>query len=55
MLARRLTTILPAMPLAAAIETTRMYSITGLTPSSYHSSLLPSYISWQADKPPIVG
>ena len=31
MLARRLTTILPAMTLAEAIETTRIYRITGLT------------------------
>ena len=31
MLARRLTTILPAIPLAEAIETTRIHSIAGLT------------------------
>jgi predicted ATPase with chaperone activity len=31
MLARRLTTILPAMTLAEAIETTRIHRITGLT------------------------
>jgi magnesium chelatase family protein len=31
MLARRLTTILPAMTLAEAIETTRIHSVTGLT------------------------
>jgi magnesium chelatase family protein len=31
MLARRLTTILPAMTLAEAIETTRVHSIAGLT------------------------
>ena len=31
MLARRLTTILPAMTLAEAIETTRMHSVVGLT------------------------
>jgi magnesium chelatase family protein len=31
MLARRLTTILPAMTLAEAIETTRIHSIAGLT------------------------
>jgi magnesium chelatase family protein len=31
MLARRLTTILPAMPPAEAIETTRIHSIAGLT------------------------
>jgi magnesium chelatase family protein len=31
MLARRLTTILPAMPLAEAIETTRIHRVTGLT------------------------
>jgi predicted ATPase with chaperone activity len=30
MLARRLTTILPAMPLAEAIETTRIYCVAGL-------------------------
>ena len=31
MLARRLTTILPAMTLAEAIETTRFHSVAGLT------------------------
>jgi magnesium chelatase family protein len=31
MLARRLTTILPAMTLAEAIETTRIHSVAGLT------------------------
>jgi Magnesium chelatase, subunit ChlI len=31
MLARQLTTILPAMTLAEALETTRIYSIAGLT------------------------
>jgi magnesium chelatase family protein len=31
MLARRLTTILPDMPLAEAIETTRIHSVAGLT------------------------
>jgi magnesium chelatase family protein len=31
MLARRLTTILPAMTLAQAIETTRIHSVAGLT------------------------
>jgi magnesium chelatase family protein len=31
MLARRVTTILPAMALAEAIETTRIYSVAGLT------------------------
>jgi hypothetical protein len=31
MLARRLTTILPAMTLAKAIETTRIHSVAGLT------------------------
>jgi magnesium chelatase family protein len=31
MLARRLTTILPAMPLAEAMETTRIHRVTGLT------------------------
>jgi len=31
MLARRLTTILPAMPLAEAIETTRVHRVAGLT------------------------
>src|ERR671925_342528 len=31
MLARRLTTILPAMTLAEAVETTRIYSVAGLT------------------------
>jgi magnesium chelatase family protein len=31
MLARRLTTILPAMPLAEAIETTRIHRVPGLT------------------------
>jgi magnesium chelatase family protein len=31
MLARRLTTILPAMTLAGAIETTRIHSVAGLT------------------------
>jgi magnesium chelatase family protein len=31
MLARRLTTILPAMTLAEAIETTRILSVAGLT------------------------
>jgi magnesium chelatase family protein len=31
MLARRLTTILPAMPLAEAIETTRIHRVAGLT------------------------
>src|SRR5690606_20682866 len=31
MLARRLTTILPAMTLAEAIETTRVHSVAGLT------------------------
>src|SRR5215510_3091594 len=31
MLARRLTTILPAMTLAEAIETTRLHSVAGLT------------------------
>ena len=31
MLARRLTTILPAMSLAEAIETTRIHSVAGLT------------------------
>ena len=31
MLARRLTTILPAMSLAEAIETTRIHRVTGLT------------------------
>ena len=31
MLARRLTTILPAMPLAEAVETTRIHSVAGLT------------------------
>jgi predicted ATPase with chaperone activity len=31
MLARRLTTILPAMTLAEAIETTRMHRVAGLT------------------------
>jgi magnesium chelatase family protein len=31
MLARRLTTILPAMTLAEALETTRIHSIAGLT------------------------
>jgi magnesium chelatase family protein len=31
MLARRLTTILPAMTLAEAIETTRIYRVAGLT------------------------
>jgi len=31
MLARRLTTILPAMTLAEAIETTRIHSLAGLT------------------------
>jgi Magnesium chelatase, subunit ChlI len=31
MLARRLTTILPAMTLAAALETTRIHSVAGLT------------------------
>jgi magnesium chelatase family protein len=31
MLARRLTTILPAMPLAEALETTRIHSVAGLT------------------------
>jgi magnesium chelatase family protein len=31
MLARRLTTILPAMPLAEAMETTRMHRVAGLT------------------------
>jgi magnesium chelatase family protein len=30
MLARRLTTILPAMPLAEAIETTRIHRVAGL-------------------------
>jgi magnesium chelatase family protein len=30
-LARRLTTILPAMTLAEAIETTRIHSVAGLT------------------------
>jgi magnesium chelatase family protein len=31
MLARRLTTILPAMTLAKAIESTRIHSVAGLT------------------------
>jgi magnesium chelatase family protein len=31
MLARRLTTILPAMSLAEALETTRIHSVAGLT------------------------
>jgi hypothetical protein len=31
MLARRLTTILPAMPLAEALETTRLHRVAGLT------------------------
>jgi magnesium chelatase family protein len=31
MLARRLTTFLPAMPLAEPIETTRIHSVAGLT------------------------
>src|SRR5215510_5600115 len=31
MLARRLTTMLPAMPLAEAIETTRIHSVAGRT------------------------
>ena len=31
MLARRLTTILPALPLAEAIETTRIHSVAGRT------------------------
>ena len=31
MLARRLTAILPAMPLAEAIETPRIHSVAGLT------------------------
>jgi magnesium chelatase family protein len=31
MLASRLTTILPAMPLAEALETTRIHSVAGLT------------------------
>jgi magnesium chelatase family protein len=31
MLARRLTTILPAMTLAEALETTRIHSVAGLT------------------------
>jgi magnesium chelatase family protein len=31
MLARRLTTILPAMPLAEAVETTRLHRVAGLT------------------------
>jgi magnesium chelatase family protein len=31
MLARRLTTILPDMTLAEAIDTTRIYSVAGLT------------------------
>jgi magnesium chelatase family protein len=31
MLARRLTTILPAMTLAEAVETTRIHSVAGLT------------------------
>jgi magnesium chelatase family protein len=31
MLARRLTTILPAMPLAEALETTRIHRVAGLT------------------------
>jgi magnesium chelatase family protein len=31
MLARRLTTILPAMTLAEALETTRLHSVAGLT------------------------
>jgi magnesium chelatase family protein len=31
MLARRLTTILPAMRLAEALETTRIHSVAGLT------------------------
>jgi predicted ATPase with chaperone activity len=31
MLARRLTIILPAMPLAEALETTRIHSVAGLT------------------------
>jgi predicted ATPase with chaperone activity len=30
-LVRRLTTLLPAMPLAEAIETTRMHRVAGLT------------------------
>jgi magnesium chelatase family protein len=30
-LARRLTTILPAMPLAEAVETTRIHRVAGLT------------------------
>ena len=31
MLARRLTTILPMMPLSEAMETTRIHSVAGLT------------------------
>lgn len=36
MLARRLTTILPAMTLAGAIETTRIHRVTGLTGARPH-------------------
>jgi magnesium chelatase family protein len=40
MLAQRLTTILPAMTLAEAIETTRIHSVAGLT--SDHAALVTS-------------
>jgi predicted ATPase with chaperone activity len=39
MLARRLTTILPAMRVAEAIDTTRMHSVGGVAGAPWHAIL----------------